>query len=165
MSRGTQEEPTPCNVAHRERWGWWCSAHNKPAYQSHDGNYYCNHYYCNPNSLVDVTNEIAHAKESRSALRARVKELLEERVLIDGMHRSEVERLKHRGVTSLPTLEDNEALRTQLAVCRKALALHVAYEAVPSDRGGHDGPKGKAWTSFITARDAALNAERGSDDT
>jgi len=38
----------------------------------------------------------------------------------------------------------------------EALKLHVAYEAVPTDRGGRDGPKGKAWAAFIAARDAAL---------
>lgn len=39
-----------------------------------------------------------------------------------------------------------------------ALKLHVAYEAVPTDRGGKHGPKGKAWKAFIEARDAALRA-------
>jgi hypothetical protein len=37
---------TPCDVKHTYRWGWWCFSHNKPAYKSHDGK-----YYCNPNSL------------------------------------------------------------------------------------------------------------------
>lgn len=43
---------------------------------------------------------------------------------------------------------------TDLAI--KALRLHVAYEAVPRDRGGDNGPKGRAWAAFIEARDAAL---------
>ena len=38
----TQVEVTPCDVTHTKRWGWWCYAHNKPAYKSHDGLYYCN---------------------------------------------------------------------------------------------------------------------------
>jgi hypothetical protein len=37
-----------------------------------------------------------------------------------------------------------------------ALKLHVAYEAVPADRGGKRGPKGKAWAAWIAARDAAI---------
>ena len=32
---------TPCDTGWTRRWGWWCYAHNKPAYQSHDGKYYC----------------------------------------------------------------------------------------------------------------------------
>jgi hypothetical protein len=32
---------TPCDVTHTKRWGWWCLSHNKPAYPSHDGDYYC----------------------------------------------------------------------------------------------------------------------------
>ncbi|WP_277019023.1 MULTISPECIES: hypothetical protein [Paracoccus] len=38
----------------------------------------------------------------------------------------------------------------------EALELHVAYEATPPDRGGKNGPKGKAWAAFIKARDRAL---------
>lgn len=38
----------------------------------------------------------------------------------------------------------------------QALTLHVAYEKLPTDRGGAGGPKGKAWQAFIDARDAAL---------
>ena len=41
---------------------------------------------------------------------------------------------------------------------REALELHVAYEALPADRGGKNGPKGRAWSAFIEARDAALSA-------
>lgn len=37
-----------------------------------------------------------------------------------------------------------------------ALRLHVIYEALPADRGGRNGRKGKAWAAFIEARDAAL---------
>lgn len=38
----------------------------------------------------------------------------------------------------------------------EALRLHVAFEAVPADRGGPNGPKGRAWAAFIKARDEAL---------
>ena len=38
----------------------------------------------------------------------------------------------------------------------EAIKLHVAYEALPQDRGGKNGPKGKAWAAFIAARDAVL---------
>lgn len=37
-----------------------------------------------------------------------------------------------------------------------ALELHAAYEELPADRGGKNGTKGRAWTAFIKARDAAL---------
>lgn len=37
-----------------------------------------------------------------------------------------------------------------------ALLLHRTYEAMPTDRGGPNGPKGKAYTAFVAARDAAL---------
>jgi hypothetical protein len=36
-----REKITLCDTHLTKRWGWWCSAHNKPAYQSNDGNYYC----------------------------------------------------------------------------------------------------------------------------
>jgi len=39
LSQG--EEITPCDTQFTKRWGWWCSAHNKPAWKAHDGNYYC----------------------------------------------------------------------------------------------------------------------------
>lgn len=42
-----------------------------------------------------------------------------------------------------------------------ALLLHVAYESTPADRGGNDGPKGKAWTAFIEARDKAIAKAKG----
>lgn len=42
-----------------------------------------------------------------------------------------------------------------------ALQLHVAYEKIPADRGGHGGPKGKAWVAFVEARDAALARAAG----
>jgi hypothetical protein len=38
----------------------------------------------------------------------------------------------------------------------ETVKLHVAYEALPQDRGGRNGPKGKAWAAFIAARDAVL---------
>lgn len=40
----------------------------------------------------------------------------------------------------------------------EALKLHVEYESIPPDRGGKNGPKGRAWAAFISARDAALSA-------
>lgn len=43
----------------------------------------------------------------------------------------------------------------------EALKLHLAYEATPSDRGGPTGPKGRAWTAFIAARDAAIQKATG----
>lgn len=43
----------------------------------------------------------------------------------------------------------------------EALELHVAYEAVPTDRGGSQGPKGKAWAAFVEARDAAIKKAKG----
>lgn len=47
----------------------------------------------------------------------------------------------------------------------EALKLHVAYEAVPADRGGKSGPKGRAWQAFVEARDAALASARGDEVT
>ncbi len=38
-----------------------------------------------------------------------------------------------------------------------ALIKHVAYESIPSDRGGKHGPKGRALAAFIAARNAALD--------
>lgn len=46
----------------------------------------------------------------------------------------------------------------------EALKLHVAYEAIRPDRGGHNGPKGKAWAAFIAARDAALSSRPSQPD-
>jgi len=43
----------------------------------------------------------------------------------------------------------------------EALQLHVAYEAIPTDRGGSQGPKGKAWTAYVEARDAAIKKAKG----
>lgn len=57
--------------------------------------------------------------------------------------------------------EEIERLRTLNAEMREALRLHVAYEALPADRGGDQGPKGQAWRRFIEARDAALEAADG----
>jgi len=42
-----------------------------------------------------------------------------------------------------------------------ALKLHVIYEALPTDRGGKDGRKGRAWAKFIAARDAAIAKATG----
>lgn len=49
-----------------------------------------------------------------------------------------------------------ERLRAENAKLKEALQLHVDYEKARTDRGGGDGPKGKAWARFIKARDAAL---------
>ena len=43
----------------------------------------------------------------------------------------------------------------------EALKLHVEYESIPADRGGKNGPKGRAWAAFISARNAALSALEG----
>lgn len=42
-----------------------------------------------------------------------------------------------------------------------ALKLQIAHEAMPADRGGKDGPKGRAWQNFIEARDAAIAKAEG----
>lgn len=62
--------------------------------------------------------------------------------------------------SSLESQCDCERLRAENARLREALKLHVEYGAVPRDRGGKSGPKGRAWAAFIEARDAALG---GSD--
>lgn len=41
----------------------------------------------------------------------------------------------------------------------KALRLYEAYESLPTDRGGKNGPKGKAWQAFLDAKKEALNPE------
>lgn len=60
-------------------------------------------------------------------------------------------------------LDGSDGDRHHLALCWnmhpdlvEALRLHAAYEAMPADRGGKNGPKGRAWTAFITARDTLL---------
>lgn len=52
--------------------------------------------------------------------------------------------------------EANAVLIAAAPELLNALRLNVAYEAVPADRGGSSGPKGKAWAAFIAARDAAI---------
>jgi hypothetical protein len=42
---------------------------------------------------------------------------------------------------------------------REALELHRTWEALPTDRGGKYGPKGRAYAAFIAARDAALGSQ------
>lgn len=37
-----------------------------------------------------------------------------------------------------------------------ALRLHCVYQELPADRGGNDGPKGKAWAAFESARNTVL---------
>jgi len=41
--------------------------------------------------------------------------------------------------------------REALEAARDAIALHRAFEAVPADRGGHFGPKGKALSAWREA--------------
>jgi hypothetical protein len=43
----------------------------------------------------------------------------------------------------------------------RALRLHLAYEQVPADRGGANGPKGKAWAAYVAARDHAVAKAEG----
>jgi hypothetical protein len=43
----------------------------------------------------------------------------------------------------------------------EALRLHKVYEALPTDRGGSDGPKGRARAAWIAARNAALSKAGG----
>jgi hypothetical protein len=43
----------------------------------------------------------------------------------------------------------------------EALRLHLAYEQVPADRGGANGPKGKAWAAYVAARDHAVAKAEG----
>lgn len=45
----------------------------------------------------------------------------------------------------------------------EALKLFETYEAMSADRGGKDGPKGRAYSAFVVAKDAALK-ETASDD-
>lgn len=66
-------------------------------------------------------------------------------VFVD-IDRDTLERMYNR--TCLPLVTDSKAI--------EALRLHVAFEAVPADRGGPNGPKGRAWAAFIKARDEAL---------
>lgn len=49
------------------------------------------------------------------------------------------------------------SLAAALLVAKKALRAYDAYEAVPADRGGKTGPKGKAWQAFLDAKAAALS--------
>jgi hypothetical protein len=57
--------------------------------------------------------------------------------------------------------EKRWAAEASAATMRQTLRLHVAYEAIPADRGGKNGPKGRAWAAFIAARDAALGGQHG----
>lgn len=40
----------------------------------------------------------------------------------------------------------------------KALRLFDTYERMPADRGGKNGPRGRAWQAFVEAKDAVLRA-------
>lgn len=42
----------------------------------------------------------------------------------------------------------------------EALRAYVEYHAMPSDRGGKNGPKGKAFTRFASLREGALTAHQ-----
>lgn len=52
---------------------------------------------------------------------------------------------------------------TNLAI--KALHLYNEYERLPTDRGGKDGPKGKAWQAFLDAKERALYGTKPMDGT
>lgn len=55
-------------------------------------------------------------------------------------------------------------LESRVAELEAALRLHIAYEALPADRGWRAGPKGRAWETFISARDAALTTPQQKPD-
>ncbi len=42
-----------------------------------------------------------------------------------------------------------------------ALHLFGLWEHLPADRGGKDGQKGRAWTAFVEAKDAAIAKATG----
>jgi hypothetical protein len=50
-----REVITACDTSINKVWGPWCSAHNKPAYLSHDGNYYCTRAPDTPQSVPTCT--------------------------------------------------------------------------------------------------------------
>mgnify|MGYP001224347847 CR=1 FL=1 len=39
----------------------------------------------------------------------------------------------------------------------EALNLHTTFEETPTDRGGYNGPKGRAWKAWIEAKTVALS--------
>lgn len=43
----------------------------------------------------------------------------------------------------------------------EALRLYEVYDAMPSDRGGRNGPRGKAYQAFVDAKNAALAKAEG----
>lgn len=57
----------------------------------------------------------------------------------------------------MPERDANARLIAAAPDMLEALRLHAAYEALPTDRGGKHGPKGKAHAAWIAARDAALS--------
>ena len=63
-----------------------------------------------------------------------------------------------REMGNLPGDPDRNAVINQLAgeAAIAALLLHVACEAMPTDRGGSNGPKGTAWQMYLAARRFAL---------
>lgn len=42
-----------------------------------------------------------------------------------------------------------------------ALELYDKWDKMPADRGGKDGPNGKAYAAFVSAKDAAIAKARG----
>lgn len=50
-----------------------------------------------------------------------------------------------------------EAQAPALADAMEALRLYDIYDRMPSDRGGKDGPRGRAYQAFVAAKDAALS--------
>lgn len=50
-----------------------------------------------------------------------------------------------------------------MTVALEALRLHKVWEDLPQDRGGANGPKGRALQAFLVARDSALSAQPADD--
>lgn len=93
--------------------------------------------------------------DALAALKGRVRELEAD----VQSYRITMERVDAEARADIERIKALEAERDRLL---DVLKLHVAYEAVPRDRGGRDGPKGRAWAKFIAARDAALaNDQKG----
>lgn len=53
----------------------------------------------------------------------------------------------------IKTIADRLLIGGEAIACLKA---HVEYEAMPRDRGGKHGPRGRAWTAFVKSRDATI---------
>ncbi|MBX3580832.1 MAG: hypothetical protein KF810_02910 [Rhizobiaceae bacterium] len=51
-------------------------------------------------------------------------------------------------------------IRPPLSPAERALLLFEAWEAMPADRGGKNGPRGRAWQAFVGAKNVALDRRR-----